>query len=260
MNDNLLTILISGFVSVIAAFAGGYGLGVSQRTSGDWKSSIGKAVHLLLSGILRPFRWVATEIKEWRRVSVYRHQRITWDDLPWESKSTVQFQDLNELVRALIRWDDLPQQAKDNVRFQALSEEARASIRVRDLPLGEKLIILDRFILPQLHDAAHEGTLSLLDDKNSITLSEAAQVTVAREPDYHDERQDGMRLTLDIAFTNPGTGLPLRRGEKIGFTAGRWTTVGSIRQRTRTSSGTQAVTVWVTFLLFDSLAVYSYLN
>ena len=260
MNDNLLTILISGFVSVIAAFAGGYGLGVSQRTSAGFRSSTRKMFHLLLSGIMWPFRRVATEIKEWRRVSVYRHQRITWDDLPWESKSTVQFQDLNELVRALIRWDDLPQQAKDNVRFQALSEEARASIRVRDLPLGEKLIILDRFILPQLHDAAHEGTLSLLDDKNSITLSEAAQVTVAREPDYHDARQDGMQLTLDIAFTNPGTGLPLRRGEKIGFTAGRWTTAGSIRQRTRTSSDTQAVTVWVTLLLFDSLAVYSYLN
>ena len=260
MEDKLPPYLIYGILTAIAAFAGALGLGVSQWMSAGFRSSTRKMFHLLLSGIMWPFRRVATEIKEWRRVSVYRHRRITWDDLQGESKFAVHFQDLSDQAQALISWDHLPRQAKGNVRFQDLSEEARASITVRDLPRGEKFALLDKLILPQLHSAQHEGTLSLLDDKNSITLSEAAQVTVAREPDYRDARQDGMKLTLDIAFTNPRTEVHLRRGEKIGFTAGRWTTVGSIRQRTRTSSDTQAVTVWVTLLVFDSLAVYSYLD
>ena len=128
MEDKLPPYLIYGILTAIAAFAGALGLGVSQWMSAGFRSSTRKMFHLLLSGIMWPFRRVATEIKEWRRVSVYRHQRITWDDLPWESKSTVQFQDLNELVRALIRWDDLPQQAKDNVRFQDfISSQRRGS-------------------------------------------------------------------------------------------------------------------------------------
>ena len=227
------------------------------------KSSIIKGAHRVLSVIMCPFRWGVTAIKEWRRVSVYRHRRITWDDLPGESKFAVHFQDLSDLAQSLIRWDYLPQQAKDNVRFQDLSEEARASIRVRDLPLGEKLIILDNAVLPQLHGAQHEGTLSLLDDKDAPTISETAQVTVPPEPDYRDVRQDGMQLTFNVTFVNPEAGFHLPRGTRFGFgTLGtrRWRIVGSIRHHTRISSDTQAVTVWVTFLLLDSLAVYSDYN
>ena len=259
MNDNLPPYLIYGTLTAIAAFAGGLGLGVSQWMSADLKSSTRKVFNLLLSGLLRPFRWGVTAIKEWRRVSGYRHRRITWDDLPGESKLTVHVQDLSELARGLISWDDLPQQAKDKVRFQDLSEEARASIGVRHLSLGVKLTILDRFILPQLYDVQHEGTLSLLDDRYSTKLSEAAQVTVSREPDYRDVRQDGMQLTLNTAFTNPRAEFSLPRGESIAFFTRRWRVIGSIEQRTRTPP-TQSVVVRVMALQLDDLTVYSLLD
>ena len=257
MNDNLPPYLIYGTLTAIAAFAGGLGLGVSQWMSAGFKSSTRKVFLLLLLGTLWPFRWGVTAIKEWRRVSVYRHRLITWDDLPGESKFAVHFQDLSDQAQALISWDHLPRQAKNNVRFQDLSEEARALIAVRDLPRGEKFTLLDKLILPQLQGAQHEGTLSLLDDKNSPKLSEAAQVTFVREPDYRDVRHDGMLLSLSVKFANPEAGFHLPVGERIAFHTPRLTVFGSVRNHTRITPNTQTVAVWAMFLMFEDLGVYA---
>ena len=257
MNDSLPPFLVYGILTAVAAFAGGLGLGVSQWMSAGLKSSIIKAAYRVLSGIMWPFRRVATEIKEWRRVSVYRHRRIIWDDLQGESKFAVHFQDLSDQAQALISWDHLPRQAKGNVRFQDLSEEARASITVRDLPRGEKFALLDKLILPQLHGAQHEGRLSLLDDKNSPKLSEPAQVTFVREPDYHAVRHDGMQLTFNVTFVNPEAGFHLPVGERIAFHTPRWTVLGSVRNHTRITPNTQTVVVWAMVLIFEDLSVYA---
>ena len=233
MNDSLPP-YISYLLTALAAFAGGLGLGVTQRVSAGLLIITRKAFHLLLAGILWPFRWAVTAIKEWRRVSVYRHRRISWDDLPDESRLAVHVQDL--------------------------SEEARASIGVKDLPLGEKRTILDKLILPNLCDTQHEGGLSLLDDRNSVTLTETAQVTVPPDSNYRDVRQDGMQLSLKVTFAIPEAGFHLPRGTRIGFATCRWRIAGSIRHHTRISSDTQAVEVWVMFLEFDSLVIYSHFD
>ena len=231
MEDNLPPYLIYGILTAIAAFAGALGLGVSQWMSAGFRSSTRKMFHLLLSGILWPLRWGVTAVKEWRRVAVYRHRRITWDDLPQESK--------------------------DNVTFHALSEHARDLIGLKDLPRDEKRRILDNFIMPNLNDVQHDGTLSLLDESGATTLSEYAQVTISRDNPYRDLRQDGMLLSLDIAFESPQNEIAFRVGEKISFESRSRIVAGNIRQRGRMPSGTQLVTVWVTFLYFDWLHVFS---
>ena len=231
MEDNLPPYLIYGILTAIAAFAGALGLGVSQWMSAGFRSSTRKMFHLLLSGILWPLRWGVTAIKEWRRVAVYRYRRITWDDLPQESK--------------------------DNVTFHALSEHARDLIGLKDLPRDEKRRILDNLILPNLNDVQHDGTLSLLDDMGAITLSEYAQVTISLDNPYRDLHQDGMLLSLDIAFESPQNEIAFRVGEKIWFESHSWIVAGNIRQRGRMPSGTQLVTIWVTFLYFGWLHVFS---
>ncbi len=256
MNDNLPS-LSSAILTFIAAFAGALALGVLRWMSDDVRSSIIRGIHRVLSVILWPFRWVVTEFKEWRRVSVYKHRLITWDDLPLESKFNVHFRDLHELVQGFISWDDLPQASKDNVQFQDLSELARASIEVKDLPRDQKITLLDKFIFPRLQDAQHVGTLSLFDDNGSVELNETAQVGVAQGLDRRAVSQDRMRMTLNIAFTNPGSDFQLPMRRKIGFSEGSWAVLGTIDNRNRINPTTQTVVVWVTVLIFEDLAVYS---
>ena len=84
MNDSLIPYAI---VTAIATMVGALGsLGVSKLMSSGLKSSTKKLFVGLLSGVQWPFRLGAAAIKEWRRVSVYRHRPITWDDLPQKSK------------------------------------------------------------------------------------------------------------------------------------------------------------------------------
>ena len=257
MSENLPPYLIYGIITAIAAFAGGLGLGVSQWMSAGLRSSTRRVFHFLLSGILWPFRWGITAIKEWRRVSVYRHRGITWDDLPYESKLAVHVQDLSDLAQHLIVWDHLPQQAKDDVRLQDLSEEARASIRLSDLPLVEKRNVLDKFIFPKLFGTQHDGELSLLDDRNYVTLQEASQVTFPKEEDYRAVDQNGMLLTFLISFESPETEIALQRYARIGFTCRYWMAAGNVRRRTRVSPGIQSVEVWVTIFSFDGLSFFT---
>ena len=256
MNENLppLSYVILTFV---AAFAGTIALGVLRWMSDGVKSSIIKAVRLMLSGILWPFHWAATAVKEWRRVSVYRHRRITWADLPDELKIAVHIQDLSDMAQRLIVWDHLPQQAKGDVRFHDLSEGARASIGLSDLPLVEKRNVLDKFIFPKLFGTQHDGELSLLDDRNYITLQEASQVTFPKEEDYRAMDQDGMLLDSLISFESPETEIALQRDARIGFTCRYWTAAGNVRRRTRVSPGTQRVEVRVTIFSFDGLSFFT---
>ena len=185
---------------------------------------------------------------------------IVWDHLPQQAKDDVRFHDLSELARDLITWADLPQQAKNMVRLQDLSDEAQASIRLSDLPRDEKRILLDKFIIPRLQNTLHKGMLSLFDDKDSISLDETAQVSVAQGFDIRSVRQDRMQLTLNIVFTNPGADFQFLRGSNIGFRADSWAFRGEISNRTRISPTTQTIEVWVTAMYFEELVVYSHYN
>ena len=286
MSENLPPYLIYGIITAIAAFAGGLGLGVSQWMSAGLRSSTRRVFHFLLSGILWPFRWGITAIKEWRRVSVYRHRGITWDDLPYESKLAVHVQDLSDLAQHLIVWDHLPQQAKDDVRFhdlselardlitwadlpqqaknmvrlQDLSDEAQASIRVRDLPREEKHTLLVNFIIPRLQTIRHEGRLSLFGDDDSITLDETVQISIAQEFDRRTVHQDRVQLTINIVFANEGADFQFLMGSNIGFRADHWAFRGEISNRTRINPTTQTIVVWITAMYFEELIVYSHYN
>ena len=253
MNDDLLLYVI---LTAVAAFAGGLGLGVSQWMSSGLKSSTRKVFHLVLLVFLWPFRWVSRGIKEWRRVSGYRHRDLTWDDLPQQSKSKVLFEDLSDLARELINWDDLPQGSKDKVLLQDLCEDARNSIDVKDLPRGQKITLLDKFIFPQLQAMPYEGRLSLIDDKGYVSFEETARITIAQTLDIGLVMQDGMQLALNIAFANPASDVQIPMGRDIAFTAGRWFVLGTVRGRARTGTATQTVTVRVRTMSFESLVVY----
>ena len=227
MNDNVLFYAILTFV---AAFAGAFGWGVSQKVSPGIRGSLRNVLDRPRLGIKRLFRWGVTEVKERHRVSGFRHRPITWEDLPQESK--------------------------DLVKFHDLSESARNSIMLRDLPRNDKDNLLDRFILPKLRSRPFEGQLSLLDDRDSITLTEAAQITVSPDDYQYYADQEGLQIILDIKFENPENEIRCPRGAVIGFESGPWRFVGKTRERGRISPGSQRVVVWITFLSFDRLDVY----
>ena len=184
----------------------------------------------LLLQLKRPFTLTATEIREWRRVSVYRHRSITWSDLPQESK--------------------------DSVRFHDLSENARDSVKMHQLPQGEKYNLLDKFILPQLRGATFEGTLHLLNNEGSTILAESARVTIPPVEHPGVISQNGMQLQPEITFENPENEIALPRGGRIGFEARAWRMVGNITTRSRVSPGSQSVELWVTDLYFDRLWMF----
>ena len=231
MNANLLDyIILTAVAAGSAAFMGTFGWGLSQTVSPGIKNGIRNMARRVVLGIRRPFSWSATEIREWRRVSTYRHRHITWDDLPKESK--------------------------DSVRFLDLSENARDSVKMHQLPQDEKYKLLDKFILPKLRGATFEGTLHLLNDEGSTTLFESARLTLppVEHPGVID--RDGMQLTLLIIFENPENEIALPRGGKIGFEAKAWRMIGNIRTRQRISPGSQNVEIWITYLQFDGIPVF----
>ena len=218
----------------IAAIAGGL-VGVLGSELIRWilrkAETSGRGIlRWLFLQLRHPFILVATESREWRRVSVYRHRRITWDDLPKESK--------------------------DSVRLLDLSENARDSVKMHQLPQGEKYNLLDKFILPQLRGVTFEGTLHLLNDEGSTILAESAQVTIPPFEHPGVISQDGMELQPEITFENSGNEIALPRGGRIGFEARRWRMVGNIVTRRRVSPGSQSVELWVTDLYFDRLWMF----
>ena len=191
----------------IVAIAGGL-VGVLGSELIRWilrkaKTSGRGILRWLFLQLKRPFTLIGVEIREWHRVSVYRHRHITWDDLPQDSK--------------------------DSVKFRDLSENARDSVRMHQLPRGEKYDLLDKFILPKLRGTIFEGALQLFNDEGSITFVESARVTIPPVEGPGHIAQDGMELQPLITFENPENEIALPRGGKIGFDAGAWRMAGNIR-------------------------------
>ena len=124
MPDNTLLIIVLAFVGSVG---GGFGLWLAPRTLPKARGALRKLFRWLLWRAKWPFAYVAGEFREWRGVSGYRHQSLTWDDLPQDSK--------------------------DQVRFHALSESARGSLKLSDLPQSTKYNLLHTLVLPDTNSS-----------------------------------------------------------------------------------------------------------
>ena len=192
----------------------------------------------VLYGLRRPFTWCATEFSEYRRVSRYKHRLLNWDDLPQDSKDKVGFQDLNESARRSMRIRDLP----DSVRME---------MRLKDLPQDEKYRILERLILPKIQSIRTHGELSLLDDRDSPTLSRGVWLTVQRDNQYIDMGQSGVQLPIKVEFVTPSEEIACQLDQRIGFRGENWTVVGRILRHSQLCPGSRRIEVWVDRLYFE---------
>ena len=206
--DTVLLILGGTFV---AAFAGGYGFWLAPRTWPKVTHSFGRALYWLSLMIKWPLNWIATEFKERRRVSRYKHRPITWCDLA--------------------------QEEKNNVRFHHLGEPARELMKIHNLPRTEKYSLLDKFILPHLFGSTLGGTLHLFDEANRLILGELVHVTVPREDITTQIGRDTITLEIHITFDDPQNQFPCPVGREIGFSSQSWHFVGRIQQRSRLVTG-----------------------
>ena len=231
MNDNFSSFLIvSAVVAFVAAFAGGFGWGVSQRVSPGIRIGIRNTFRQALLGVKWPFSRLATGIREWHRVSVYRHRRLKWDDLPRESK--------------------------DDVKFHDLSEQSRDLIKLHNLPRSEKYPLLDKFILPQLFRDTIAGTLYLIDEAGRLALDESVHVTVPRGDISTQMDRDSVSLELHIAFDDPQNQFQCPVGRDIGFASQSWRFVGNIQRRSRLDTGDQSVLVAINVFSYNGLQIY----
>ena len=202
---------------------------------GKWRRlvDIGRRSWQLLSKLSWPLRWIVAEIKEWHRVSGYRHRLITWNDLP--------------------------QISQDQVTLRDLGESARNSVSLCDLSQYGKYHLLDKLILPKVWDLQFTGRVALLDDRWSPSISRDVQLTIRKNNQHHlTINQDGMKLNVEVAFPDPTLEIPWPSNAPISFHVPglSWNVTGKLLEHYPLSPGSQSIDIWIEVFHFDLIAVY----
>lgn len=194
-------------------------------------SGCGRSLRWVLLGLKRTFTWSTDGIREWHRVSAYRHRPLIWDDLPEDSKGKIGFNDLGT--------------------------QARSAIRLSDLPEGEKYHLLRVVILPRLYDLQHEVNLSIHNDIGRETRNREIKLIV-RDDDFSLEiHQTAMLLSLDVIFPSLELEIDWRANESIWFRAKGWEMGGIIVRHNQICPGRQRVAVYVNQFSFDRLVIFN---
>lgn len=217
-----------------AAIAGGL-VGVSGSELIRWilrkAETSGRGIlRWLFLQLKRPFIWVAMEIREWRRVSAYRHRRITWDDLPQESKYSVSFHDL--------------------------STSAREAIKLTDISQTEKYVLIYGLILPELKGSQINGQLQALDKNGRGTLRRSVQIDIDDDDMFVQIDQTGMTLPVKVVFQNASEEIPCQIGARFYFYSREVTFTCKVAMHNQPYPGTQEVTVWIDHLLFKAVSIF----
>ena len=231
MNDNFSAFLIvSAVVAFVAAFAGGFGWGVSQRVSPGIKIGIRNAFRQVLLGVRRPFSWFATGVREWRRVSDFRHRDI--------------------------EWKDLPQHSKDKVSLRDLSTSACEAIKITDISQTEKYVLIYGLILPELKGSQINGQLQALDKNGRGTLRRSVQIDIDDDDMFVQIDQTGMTLPVKVVFQNASEEIPCQIGARFYFYSREVTFTCKVAMHNQPYPGTQEVTVWIDHLLFKAVSIF----
>lgn len=185
----------------------------------------------LFNQLKRPFGWVVLEVREWRRVSGYRHREITWDDLL--------------------------QDARDSVDFHDLSVRARGSVQMKDTPQSLKYDLLHTFVLPEIDGVSHAGKLHRLDSSGHPELSRDVQVAFSwNHPSFY-VGQDGMRLDLEIGFSSIQEEIPCQPNARIMLDLGTIALIGDVKRHNQLRPGSQWVEVWISYFLYKAMLIFS---
>ncbi len=231
MNDNFSSFLIfSAVVTFVAAFAGGFGWGVSQRVSPGIRIGIRNTFRQALLGVRRPFSWFARGVREWRRVSDFRHRDI--------------------------EWKDLPQHSKDNVSFHDLSISAREAIKLTDISKTEKYDLIYSLILPELKGSQINGQLQAIDDNDRYTLRRSVRLDIDDYDFLIQIDQTGMTLPFKVGFQNASEEIPCQMGSRFLFSSHEFTFTCKVTMHSQPCPGTQEVTVWIDYLLFKGVPIF----
>ena len=228
MNDNIFLLALAG------SFAGGFGLAVGLWILTNSPTRVKSALRWLWLQVKRPFRWSAAEIKEWRRVSGFRHR--------------------------IIKWEDLPQKSKDGVSFHDLTASARGSIKLSDLPRSEKQDLLTMLILPEIDGGHFAGELHRLAANNHPEFTRKVHLVVNKADRKVRVDQDGMELSFDIVFTSRQDEIPCQPGTRLFFDAGQWGMVGKVERHNELDQLSHRILAKITKFYYESLFIFDELN
>ena len=180
------------------------------------------------------FTWIAGEVREWQRVSNYRHRFLTWDDLPQGSKDTVTISDLSQPVRD--------------------------SIKLQDVSQMDKYYLIHKFILPSLNDSSLEGIVYKLDDNDRRTNERRVQIIIPEDDFFVQVCQNTMLLPIVIDFLDPTHEIEIATEDRILLRSelrpGTLIIKARIREYIQQGPGKRCLKLLINTFHYQSLTIY----